>query len=173
MFRVQDENAKAWWNLGGWGNARHAIEMDGLAGDSVPGRIETGRWYDIRIELKGSSVRCYLDGKLIHQASPQLKSLYAVAGRIKATQEIVVKVVNASARTQETEIDLGGVKGVRSATATVLTSANLGDENSFEVPTKVAPKSSAFPVKGTKFRYPFQPHSVTILRLEPQAAEGR
>ena len=31
-----------------------------------PGSIETGRWYDIRVEVKGSNIKCYLDGKLIH-----------------------------------------------------------------------------------------------------------
>ena len=66
LFRVKDENQKSWWNIGGWGNTRHAIEIGGEVGRSVPGRIETGRWYDIRIELAGSSIKCYLDGKLVH-----------------------------------------------------------------------------------------------------------
>ena len=52
-FLVKDEEAKAWWNIGGWGNTRHAIEMDGNRGNDVPGSIETGRWYDIRIEVQG------------------------------------------------------------------------------------------------------------------------
>ena len=51
LFSVRDDNRKCWWNLGGWGNQRHAIEMGGIVGNSVPGTIETGRWYDIRIEL--------------------------------------------------------------------------------------------------------------------------
>ena len=25
-FLVRDDEAKAWWNIGGWGNIRHAIE---------------------------------------------------------------------------------------------------------------------------------------------------
>ena len=52
-FLVKDEEAKAWWNIGGWGNIRHGIELDGIAGADVPGSIQTGRWYDIRIEVKG------------------------------------------------------------------------------------------------------------------------
>jgi len=27
-FNVRDENAKSWWNLGGWGNTRHTIENE-------------------------------------------------------------------------------------------------------------------------------------------------
>jgi alpha-L-arabinofuranosidase len=32
LFNVRDDNRKSWWNLGGWGNQRHAIEMGGLVG---------------------------------------------------------------------------------------------------------------------------------------------
>jgi len=34
----------------------------------VVGKIETNRWYDIRIEVQGPSVKAYLDGKLVQQA---------------------------------------------------------------------------------------------------------
>jgi len=68
-FLVKDEEAKAWWNIGGWGNTRHAIELDGVAGGDVAGSIETGRWYEIRIEVKGANIRCFLDDKLIHDVS--------------------------------------------------------------------------------------------------------
>ena len=84
LFRVQDENQKSWWNIGGWGNSRHAIEIGGEVGQSVPGRIETGRWYDIRIELAGSSIKCYLDGKLVHDVkTPTMRSLHASATRVQ------------------------------------------------------------------------------------------
>jgi len=29
LFNVQNENEKCWWNIGGWGNDHHAIEMAG------------------------------------------------------------------------------------------------------------------------------------------------
>jgi len=73
---VQDEEVKTWWNLGGWGNTKHAIEMEGIIGNEVPGKIETDRWYDIRIELSNTQIKCYLDGKLIHDVTyPKNKSL--------------------------------------------------------------------------------------------------
>lgn len=61
------------WNLGGYSNKYHFVEYDGQAldhsfvGPRIPGSIETGRWYDIRIDVKGSRVSCYLDGLLIEQ----------------------------------------------------------------------------------------------------------
>jgi Alpha-L-arabinofuranosidase C-terminus. len=66
MFRVRDDDHWYWWNLGGWGNSKHAVEQCIAGGKSivsseVPGSIETGRWYDIRIEVQGTRIRCYLD----------------------------------------------------------------------------------------------------------------
>ena len=67
------------WRLG---QHRHAVETGRRLRDrGVPGRIETGRWYDIRIEVQGAHIRCYLDGKLIHDFSPSIKAMYAVASR--------------------------------------------------------------------------------------------
>lgn len=64
-----EARVKSWWNLGGWGNTRHAVEAPGLFAESVPGKIETGRWYDLKVELSGNTVRAYLDNQLIHTAS--------------------------------------------------------------------------------------------------------
>lgn len=87
-FASLNDTAPRRWNLGGWGNQQHGFEMDGETLERVPGTIETNRWYDIRIELKGASIKAYLDGKLIHDTTVRSRSaLYAVAGRDKATGE--------------------------------------------------------------------------------------
>ena len=84
-----------------WSSARRR-QVD--AGRQVPGRIETGRWYDIRIELSGDAIRCYLDGKLIHDVvAARAKPLYAVASRVDASGEVILKVVNVSAVAQDTD----------------------------------------------------------------------
>jgi len=172
MFRVKDDNAKAWWNLGGWGNTRHAIELGGIVGDGVRGRIETNRWYDVRIELTGSRIRCFLDGKLIHDVNPQMKSLYAVAGLARPSGDVILKVVNVSDASQDTQIDLrGAAPTIQSATATVLTSADPADENTVDQPNKVAPITRPADITTPKFRYTFPAHSVTILRLRPASRE--
>jgi len=172
MFRVKDPSAKAWWNLGGWGNTRHAIELGGVVGNGVRGRIETGRWYDIRIELTGSRIRCFLDGKLIHDVKGQMKSLYAVAGLARPSGDIILKVVNVSNSSHDTQIDLRGTgPAIKSATATVLTSADPADENSLDQPEKVAPITRPVDITTPKFRYAFPAHSVTVLRLRPASRE--
>ncbi len=61
-----------WANLGGWGNAGHALERGIQGGDRWGavtrrrnGRIETGRWYGIRARCEGSRIRVWLDGDLV------------------------------------------------------------------------------------------------------------
>ncbi|MDQ3812679.1 MAG: family 43 glycosylhydrolase [Armatimonadota bacterium] len=69
IFGSPGDETKTWWNLGGWGNTRHAIEAPGTAAEPVAGKIETGRWYDIKIELKGNMIRAFLDNQLVQTAT--------------------------------------------------------------------------------------------------------
>jgi hypothetical protein len=63
---------QSWWNIGGFGNTRHLLSMPGMPTSDFNGSIETGVWNDIKIELSGSNIRCYLNGKLIHDALQML-----------------------------------------------------------------------------------------------------
>jgi alpha-L-arabinofuranosidase len=166
LFRVRNDHEKAWWNLGGWGNRGHAVELGGVVGQEVPGRIETGRWYDIRIELKGANIKCYLDGKLIHDLNyPSVKSLFASASR--AAGEVVLKLVNVTPVEQTARIKLQGVQQIDGpATLTVLASADAADENSLECPTKVAPRTRTMAIPGPVFQHTLPAHSVSVLRLK-------
>jgi alpha-L-arabinofuranosidase len=168
LFRVQNDQEKAWWNLGGWGNVRHAIELGGTVSNGVPGRIETGRWYDIRIELRGGNIKCYLDGKLIHDVTqPAVKALYASASHVDSTGEIILKVVNVTPAAQEAEVELRGAGRVEGPAAlAVLTSASPADENSLEQPRKVAPVTGSIDVPGPVFRHTFPAYSISVLRLK-------
>jgi alpha-L-arabinofuranosidase len=165
LFNVRDDQAKSWWNLGGWGNTRHAVESPGMVDGGTDGRIETDRWYDIRIEVTGPRVRCFLDGKLIHDLRPTTRSLYAVASRASRSGDAILKVVNVSPEAQPTEIAFRGPGEVKSAVATVLTSASPEDENTLERPTKVAPSTAAVAGAAGQFRHVFPAHSVTVMRV--------
>ncbi|MHC1769340.1 MAG: alpha-L-arabinofuranosidase C-terminal domain-containing protein [Verrucomicrobiia bacterium] len=166
-FHVQDQNEKSWWNLGGWGNQRHAIEMGGIVGNEVPGRIETGRWYDIRVEVNRAGIRCYLEDKLIHDVKyPSMKALYASATRVEKSGEVILKVVNTASEPVISAIDLKGASRFgTTGQSTVLTAENPTAENSLEHPKRVAPVSKPFPVAGPRFEYAFPGNSVTVLRI--------
>jgi len=71
IFAEEKENTLYWWNIGGWGNTRSAVEKltNGgkreIPGSAVPLKIETNRWYSIKIELHGNTVHLSMDGTLV------------------------------------------------------------------------------------------------------------
>ena len=75
------ENASVgiWW----YGNSVHLLDI-GVTSESMNASIEPGRWYDIKIEIRGNSVKGYLDGKLVQEVSDtraNVSSLCASASR--------------------------------------------------------------------------------------------
>ncbi|MBI5830990.1 MAG: DUF1080 domain-containing protein [Armatimonadetes bacterium] len=163
-----------WWNLGGWGNQEHGIELNRTpCGPRVPGRIETGRWYDIRIELRGPRIRCFLDGKLIHDVDGAAagESVWANAGLDDATGDLIIKAVNSSEEPVTTALKLAGLKTIGAdATAEVLTSAKVTDENDLAHPKRVAPKRIAVTITGETTTLTLAPRSFTVLRVPTRVA---
>lgn len=70
LFRVESDDDFYWYNLGGWGNTRHALER-GVSGEGrwhtvEPGRegnIETDRWYRVRVRCEGPHLQVWLDNQ--------------------------------------------------------------------------------------------------------------
>ena len=174
MFGSKDEGNFYWWNLGGWGNTQSAIEKSvggtrAVIGRTVPVSIETGKLYDIRIELSGATIKLYLDNKLIHEVNDESPAgpLFQTASRDLATGEIIVKVVNAGDTAQRTSVSFSGLPiTTLEGTATVLQSDDLNDQNSFTEPEKVAPVTQKVSVDNGSLEFDFPQYSVTVLRLK-------
>jgi alpha-L-arabinofuranosidase len=163
-----------WWNLGGWGNTQDAIEFNqNVVGSQVTGTIETNRWYDIKIELAGSRIKCSLDGKLIHDETAKPGSnLFAVAGRDDMNGDIVIKVINLSSQPYSTTLNIAGVNRIAPhAQLTVLTSDRLSDNNSLENPKLVVPVTSDTLIPALKFTREFPANSFNVLRLKTDKPE--
>lgn len=173
LFRAQGADNCTWWNIGGWGNREHGIEKSAAGGKSgvgarAAGKIETGRWYDVKIEATGASIRCWLDGKPVHEVEEKPTPTFAaVAGRVDATGEIIVKVVNGGESPVRARVALPGAGKLEpNGKAVVLTSAALNDENSFENPTKITARTRALDGVSDNFPHEFPARSVTVLRLK-------
>ncbi|MEI6782961.1 MAG: alpha-L-arabinofuranosidase C-terminal domain-containing protein, partial [Verrucomicrobiota bacterium] len=100
--------------------------------------------------MKGPSIKCFLDNKLIHDVQYQAtKALYASATRATASGDVIVKIVNVSDTALTTDVQLRGGAAVDGpAQALVLTAEDPADENTLENPTKVAPVKKSLEVKG-------------------------
>ncbi|MBN1361243.1 MAG: DUF1080 domain-containing protein [Sedimentisphaerales bacterium] len=168
IFGRKGEN-QYWWNLGGWGNSQHAIEYSQTpVGRPVRGNIETNRWYDVRIELAGQRIRCYLDGELIHDVvAPRTEQFFATAGRDEPTGDIVVKAVNLDSEPVAATLNLTGLEQIGpQASVTVLTSARLTDNKSLDEPDRVKPVESTIGRPQPRFDHKFPARSFTVLRIK-------
>jgi alpha-L-arabinofuranosidase len=168
LFHIGDENARTWWNIGGWGNSKSGIESGGGI-DLKPGHIETGRWYDIKLTVVGNTAQCWLDGRLIHDVNvgkaAGIRSLYASAATDSTTKDLIVKVVNADTKSHETVIHLPGANMTGKCKVTVLTSKHATDENSLAEPAKVVPRTEAASFDGQNLKHDFPANSFTVLRV--------
>jgi alpha-L-arabinofuranosidase len=169
-FRMQDEGGKGWWNLGGWGNVRHGLEMEGVSVADVPGQIETGRWYDVRIEWAGTRVRCFLDNALVQDAEIRLPPPLHVSAT-RAGEEVLLKVVNVATGALEAQLDLRGAARVSPKAMTVVLKADdPAAENTIEQPNKVAAVEQELSSAAASFRHTFPAHSLTVIRLRAPPA---
>jgi alpha-L-arabinofuranosidase len=164
------------WNLGAANNSQHSFQAN-LASHSVDdttierkaGSIESGQWYDLKIELQGSMVRCYVNGELIHDLDlppPNLPRLFATASRDTGAGEVILKVVNPTGENAEVDVNLQGVSGLESHASAIVLQGNPEDENSIGEPQKIAPKSQTLDARQPRFNHSFPPYSLSVLRLD-------
>ncbi|MFE4694930.1 alpha-L-arabinofuranosidase C-terminal domain-containing protein [Streptomyces sp. NPDC056749] len=168
-FGVKDTGNTYWWNLGGWGNSRSAVEksVDGakqtMTEDTTT--IETGRAYDVHVQVRGRQVTLFLDGEQwgTFTDDKAAEPFRQVVTRDDATGDLVVKVVNAQAADARTRIDLGAKPSSRTARLTTLQAApeavNTAEDR------QVAPRTSTLRVDGRVLTHTFPAHSVTFLRI--------
>ncbi|WP_199200277.1 alpha-L-arabinofuranosidase C-terminal domain-containing protein [Adhaeribacter arboris] len=92
---------------------------------------------------------------------------YASAVLDKNKKELILKVVNASNKTQETDFVIDGLSKIAAkGTLTVLRSDKLDQVNSFENPTAISPAVKDITVKDKKVKLPLQPYSVNVIKLK-------
>ena len=173
LWHSIDGDNYRWWNLGGWGNTVSRCESSENGGrepygGSTPFTVETGRWYDLKLEIDGHTARGYVDGKLVMAATDEPPrpnaTAFASASYITASGELVVKVVNFAATPLETAIHLKAAQQVGPGRAIVL-SGEPTAVNTIAQPTTVAPQTEPLTNAAVKFTRTFPPYSVTLLRF--------
>ncbi|MES2005872.1 MAG: alpha-L-arabinofuranosidase C-terminal domain-containing protein [Bacteroidota bacterium] len=137
----------------------------------LPKPIETGRWYDIRLEVGLDKVDCYLDDQLLMTYTEPNK-LLSLAGRDAKNGDLIIKVVNVSDEEYVTDIKVDGNMNLSSTgTAYVLSASSLNVENSFTEPRKYIPVKTAIKdISSKKLQYTFPKYSVTVVRVKTQKA---
>ncbi len=156
-------------NLGGWGNRFYAIEAEGVV-RQIPGQIQTGRWYDVKIETRGRTVKAYLDGDLIlNETLPTPDRVLAISGRDEQSGDLIVKLLNTGSGPVDIDLALKGVT-VRSGTVTRLASEEATAENSFSSPHRIAPIVSLL---SSLDSLSLPAHSLSIVRLKARPGDHK
>jgi alpha-L-arabinofuranosidase len=93
-------------------------------------------------------------------------SLYASACIDAATNELIIKVVNASDKPQVNTLQLDGVKKLAAKGKLTVMQADLTALNSFDSPTTVAPVESTIAMKAKKIQLNSSPYSFSVLRVK-------
>lgn len=145
IFDYQDSNNYAWWNIGGWSNSQNAIEICRNGSKSqysyVSYRVNQGQWYDLKVEVTGNTIKCYVDGELLHELTLDSEpAIYQSAQLTEDGKELILKVVNPNGTSQQLQLNAKNMT-IGSGTVQRLTSAYGTDENTMQNPDKVKPSA--------------------------------
>ncbi len=174
LFHSRGRDNFICWNIGGWGNTRTVLERtaDGNTeefGTPSDVTVEANRWYDIRVELKGREIKCYLDGKLITEATdsggPAPAAVYAAASRVDSDGTVILKVVNTASSPQQLQINLAGANDVEKKAALWVLTGQPKDVNTIEEPRKIFPEAGDAGDAGASFLHEFPACSVSVFRF--------
>ena len=145
VFNYVDSNNYCWLNFGGWGNSAHAIEQISSGGKlqtvMTEGRVETGRWYDITLQVNGDSIKAWLDQELVFDTvlkHDQTKGVFSSATIDETSGELIVKVVNTGDEGTTAALNLTNFTA-RSARLIRLAANDGMDENTLQQPTAIHP----------------------------------
>jgi alpha-L-arabinofuranosidase len=93
------------------------------------------------------------------------RRFYASSSFDRAAGEVIVKLVNATAKDSATTVNLAGAGQVYPGTLTVLHADDLEAVNTFDAPNQVAPRETVFAPAGSTFELTLPANSFTVLRL--------
>ena len=170
-----DENGRNGYvaNIAGWNNQTTAFQpiVRGRTNDVLGRRaqqtVETGHWYNIKLEVTPKEAILYVDGQRITSARPLTPTRhFCQTGYDEQTGELVIKVVNGTDKPYRRTFSIKGANTVAPTGRVITLSGDANDENTFEQPTKLSPRTSLFGKFDKEFDYEFEPMSLTIMRVK-------
>lgn len=174
IIRFRDsENGNVYLNLGGWDNTSHGIEagQGNIIGGKKPGRIETGKWYDIKVVLRGNTVSAWLDNQQLYKdvvvETSSRCDFFTVSGFDRATNEIVLKCISVADSERPLKVDFGGVNLPAQKATRITLSGDGATVNDLDHPVRCAPVTDTVDVPaGRTFATTLKPMSMTIFRFK-------
>ncbi len=176
LFNVHGPHHYVWWNIGGWGDTSTGFERTHGTNRSGMGwhsgfKVQAGRWYHIRLVVKGDNFTGYINGRQIQHESMAHAGVRfsAIAGINVPEKTVIVKVINGTPQAVHAAIDLSGAPALATAGSAITLTAASGDAvNSLTDPDHVVPHKTVLTLKGSTLMYTFPARSFVILRIPEQ-----
>ncbi len=176
-FAVKDIDNNYFWNIGGFGNTVSCLQKiengakDGrIIGTVKPFTAEVGKTYELKVEVNGRDVRCYIDGELyvdFETGSDCEAEAYQVVSTDE-TGDIIIKLVNVTGEAKTFAVDVKNADVKSDAKVYQVAGESLADDNILG--EKEDCVMEEFILKGfsEKFNYTAPKYSATVIRLEKE-----
>ncbi len=181
---LEDGKNMYWANLGGWSNTASkmqqvvngsAVTLENTAEQNYSSEItiNTGEWYDIRIEVSGNSVSAYVNGELAcsYTKPKDYGPVYSSSVYDTETGDIIIKTANTHNADVPVKFKVENTLSLGAEAAlTVMRGADT-DENSLQNKNKIVPEESVVNINaaqsenGAEFTYTLPANSFTVLRI--------
>ena len=180
-FLIQDQNNMFFWNIGGWGNTKSALQRmeNGVKTGEIIGTttdfvVEDGVTYQFKIVVDGINIKGYINDELQFDYDAESDSL-AEAYQVVSTDEsgdIIIKLVNVTDSDRTFAIDLKNAGSI-STTLTVNQVAGDSLDNDNILGEAEDCIMTEFTVDGATnaFNYTVPQYSATVIRVSQSNQE--
>ncbi len=174
-FAVKDIDNNYFWNIGGWGNTVSALQKidAGAKTDKIVGTvkditIETGRTYEIKLEVDGARVRGYIDGELYVDYDFGVKAqskAYTVVSN-DDNGDIIIKLVNVTEKASTVAVNIDNANIKSTAVVNQVAGDSLKNDNILGAEEDCILKEFTLDGFSNQFNYTMPAYSVTSIRLK-------
>jgi alpha-L-arabinofuranosidase len=173
FFHADGPDRYMFCNYGAAGNHFSAIQgtpSNAIAtkgGGDLQGPIEKDRWYEISLVVTNNSAEMLLDGKRVSRIDADfLPAFFATAGYRQNDRTVVVKATNYHPTPLLATVRIDGAATVApNGQQIVIRADKPEDENSLEMPDRIAPQMVPLTNCSKNFQITLPPNSVNVLRI--------
>lgn len=174
-FAVKDRDNCWFWNIGGWDNTvsclqqiENGIKSNKIIGTVKPFTAEEGKTYELKVEISGTKVKCYIDGELYVDFDTASKA-EAEAYHVVSTDEngdVIVKIVNVTDSAKTFAVSIENTAVVSDAKVSQVAGDSLANDNILGQPEDCKIEEFTVSGFGNRFNYTVPQYSVTVIRLQ-------
>ncbi len=174
-FAVQDKDNNYFWNLGGWDNTvsclqqvENGVKTGQIISTVKPFTAEIGKTYELKVEVTGRNVKCYVDGELYIDYTAGSDS-EAEAYQVVSTDEtgdIIVKLVNVTGTNKTFACNIKGSEKINSSAKVYQVAGDsLSNDNILGAKEDCVMEEFSIDGFSEKFNFTVPEYSVTVIRL--------